>query len=286
MQTFKQFFFESDSQEQQIRARLIDGRGPGHDRYIANFDPMSFKRIDKSVTLKVDENRLLHSDEGPAYIKKFLDGNLFEEIWAKHGRMHRLDGPARQAYDSYSGDFLIQYYINGVHYTQEEFDEYVKGLKSKEDKELLGDLGQTFESVEHNSDEVKVLKVGDRYKWYGHNEIRKGIQYAKVKPNEYITVDSKGFLHSPNKPIIRPYLKLKGGDAIYYKEWFKHGLQHRLDGPANQQVYVTGGKEVDTEHGGYWINNVEYSKEEFDAYIKDMKPDEIDMLSDLGQTFD
>lgn len=94
----------------------------------------------------------LHREDGPAVIGyRKADNAVLYNIWVKNGKRHRLDGPA---YLYWSGGLsaatnttpsIVEYWINGVEYTKEEFDEYVKGLENKEDKELLGDLGQTFD---------------------------------------------------------------------------------------------------------------------------------------------
>lgn len=86
----------------------------------------------------------LHRLDGPAVQMWSTGGILLEENWYRDGKLHRLDGPAIRHKSFYSEVMNEEYYINNVRFTKEEFDEYVKGLDSKEDKELLGDLGQTF----------------------------------------------------------------------------------------------------------------------------------------------
>ena len=57
-----------------------------------------------------------HSFKGKAAIL-FKDGT---KIWYKHGRRHRLDGPA------YLGiTFGHQWYINGIEYTKADWDEKI-----------------------------------------------------------------------------------------------------------------------------------------------------------------
>ena len=93
-----------------------------------------------------DANGYLHRDDGPAvtWYDDFY-GKKEMEKWMKHGMLHRLDGPAWIYYYTDGKIRTADYFINDKEYTKEEFDEYTKGLESKEDKELLVDLGQTFE---------------------------------------------------------------------------------------------------------------------------------------------
>lgn len=65
--------------------------------------------------------------------------------------------------------------------------------------------------------------------------------------------------------------------------WYKHGKRHRLDGPALID-YDEDGKTIYIQE--YWINGRRYTKEEYDAFLKNVKPEDVDMLSDLGQSFD
>jgi hypothetical protein len=144
MQTFAQYFLESQEDNRPIVAKIFKGNiFADMDRFISNEDPLT-KKINKDVVLKVDENHLLHSNEGPAYVKRFINGNVFEEIWAKHGYMHRLGGPARKTFDYFSNKLLEQYFVHGRHYSKEEFDEYAKDM-NKEELDMLSDLVQPFD---------------------------------------------------------------------------------------------------------------------------------------------
>lgn len=78
-------------------------------------------------------------------------------------------------------------------------------------------------------------------------------------------------------------------DAVLYNIWVKNGKRHRLDGPAYQHwcngltaSYISLMPDIEE----YWINDVQYTKEEFESYIKDMNKEQIEVLADLGQTFD
>lgn len=81
-------------------------------------------------------------------IKEYYDeakAKLMYELWCKDGKLHRLDGPAFQRWDENGQRAYESWYIEHRFYTKEEFDQYVKGLDSKEDIEMLSDLGQSFD---------------------------------------------------------------------------------------------------------------------------------------------
>lgn len=87
---------------------------------------------------------IVHNENGPAWIAYFGEHNTY--IWGRHGLLHRLDGPAY--YRIRVSDGLVfneEYWINSVRYTKEEFDKFVEGLSSKEEREILGDLSQPFD---------------------------------------------------------------------------------------------------------------------------------------------
>ena len=71
--------------------------------------------------------------------------------------------------------------------------------------------------------------------------------------------------------------------SLYGNTYYKKGtdVKHRVDGPA---VIKKNKKGLDIIK--YFINGIEYTKEEFDQYTKDLNKDEAEMLGDLGQTFE
>jgi hypothetical protein len=88
-----------------------------------------------------------HRLDGIAYQRWYENGQKEVEIWYRNDKYHRLDGPAYQSWwcsDSVLYHTNPRWFINGIEYTEEEFNEYVKGLDSKEDLDILVDLGQTF----------------------------------------------------------------------------------------------------------------------------------------------
>jgi hypothetical protein len=67
--------------------------------------------------------------------------------WYVDGKLHRTDGPAViQGFDKKTGEEgTVEYWINGEMYDKKTFDEYFSGIESKEDKDMLSDLGQSFD---------------------------------------------------------------------------------------------------------------------------------------------
>lgn len=175
MITFKQFFTESNDEVTKItspdgsyKVRYGDGVVERYRLNEYSDQPVTCVYIDKygfahspdnntpAITTHDKSNDTIikewythgtkHRDgDEPAEISRFIKtGQLNRLFYIKNGKKHRLTGPAVISF--YNGAIDSQdYYIHGVHYTKEEFDEYTKGLESKEDKELLGDLGQTFD---------------------------------------------------------------------------------------------------------------------------------------------
>ena len=95
----------------------------------------------------------LHCLTEPAHVRWDKEGNIEHYSWFKNGQFHRLDGPAyfiksefvlRKVGDT-STDDEYAYYIEGILYSKEQFEAMFRGVDSIEDKELLIDLGQTFE---------------------------------------------------------------------------------------------------------------------------------------------
>lgn len=79
----------------------------------------------------------------PSYLQYSSNGSLEWEEYKVNGKLHRTDGPALQKFAPVY-DPVVEYYINGVKYTKEEFDNYFKDIKDT-DKDMLADLGQTFD---------------------------------------------------------------------------------------------------------------------------------------------
>jgi hypothetical protein len=106
----------------------------------------SVDTADKTKVISWYKHGLIHRDgDLPAEQEESINekGVLVRVVYAKNGKKHRLTGPAVVGYYD-NTTFSESYYINGKLYTKEEFDKYVSGL-NKDQAEMLGDLGQTFD---------------------------------------------------------------------------------------------------------------------------------------------
>lgn len=93
---------------------------------------MSYEvRVQKNRTEWYNEKEQLHRIDGPAV--EYNDG---EKRWFVNGKRHRFDGPAVEF-----GDGTVEYYIEDVWYTKEDFNEKTgnaKELTVAEISKLLG----------------------------------------------------------------------------------------------------------------------------------------------------
>ena len=62
-------------------------------------------------------NKVSHREDGPSSI--FSNG---DETWCKNGLRHRLDGPAID----WPSHKVFKWYINGVEYTEQQYNEKIK----------------------------------------------------------------------------------------------------------------------------------------------------------------
>jgi hypothetical protein len=88
-----------------------------------------------------------------------------------------------------------------------------------------------------------------------------------------------GRRHREDGPAYIQYFQDGNIDYLSYE---KNGKRHRLDGPAE----VLNDRNGNTHEERYYIHGKSYTKEEFDEYVKGMNKDQLDMLGDLGQTFE
>jgi hypothetical protein len=82
--------------------------------------------IDNNVGCEywLDENNNFHRDNEPALI--YLDGT---KQWFKHGKYHRLDGPAiinSYLFRKSTTSPILEWYIDGENYSEEDFLRIVK----------------------------------------------------------------------------------------------------------------------------------------------------------------
>jgi len=82
---------------------------------------MTDKKLRYEQSVSFDENRKLHAIERPA-----IQYDTGDATYYKHGKMHRLDGPA---VDWPSRNYFV-YYIDGVEYAEEDFSRIIKTLKA------------------------------------------------------------------------------------------------------------------------------------------------------------
>lgn len=93
----------------------------------------SFKIVDcyGSTMYFKDENLTIrHREDGPAIV--YTDGG---KEWYVDGLHHRIDGPAVDWVIKHGveGNYK-EYWLDGIMYTKEEFDEEIKKIKSVEDR--------------------------------------------------------------------------------------------------------------------------------------------------------
>jgi hypothetical protein len=89
-------------------------------------------------------NGKLHRDDGPAMQEEEFDK------WYKNGELHREDGPAIYINHDH-GDVESKYYLNGIEYQKENFENAKKKLH------LNNELNQELQTVENKP--TKKLKI-------------------------------------------------------------------------------------------------------------------------------
>lgn len=84
------------------------------------------------------------NDNLPADIDFIYEKSL---KWYKNGKLHRTNGPAViKGFNKDTGEEgTVEYWINGEFHSKQSFDQYFSGIESQADKDMLTDLGQSFE---------------------------------------------------------------------------------------------------------------------------------------------
>ena len=83
---------------------------------------------DSNNRIIVDKDGFEHSfNDKPAFIGYDYDGR--EEIWRKHGKLHRLTGPAFISYNEYGKIIDKEYWINYVEFSQQDWETEVNRLE-------------------------------------------------------------------------------------------------------------------------------------------------------------
>lgn len=126
--------------------------------------------------------------------------------------------------------------------------------------------------------EARKLNVGEE----GYHYLMRGVRIGQrskfaVKSDWVVYVDDENCIHNDNGPAFIATDEFDDLFIIYYK----HGRYHNATGPAIVRKSKDG-----IEVGIYYINGTQYTKEEFDEFIKGLNNDEKELASDLGQTFD
>ena len=82
----------------------------------------------------VDSEGFLHNiNDEPAYICHYKSGDVSAKYWLKHGKDHRLTGPAFIAYQPDGVISIKRYRIYGKDLTKEEWETEVNRIKMLEE---------------------------------------------------------------------------------------------------------------------------------------------------------
>ena len=200
------------------------------------------------------------------------------KVWRnKHGRLHRLDGPAVEY--TYTKDGK-EYFIDGKAYYYEDWKKEVEHRKNlanihkkgsedsglnigalNEKKEKTGDVSPDGEST------LLVNRVGTKY-WYDEQ----GEWHRRNGPAiEWPDGSKAWFVNGKRHRRNGPAAEWTNGD----KGWWINGKRHRLDGPA--VVYLNGTKE-------WWIDGIEYSYEDWKKEVEHRK--NLDTIYGKGKEID
>jgi hypothetical protein len=102
--------------------------------------------------------------------------------------------------------------------------------------------------------EVRVYADGSKF-WYQNGQ-RHRLDGPAI---EHDNGDKYWYQNGQRHRLDGPAIEFANGD----KFWYQNDQRHRLDGPACEFAY--GNKY-------YYIKGIEYSKEKFDAKVKELKP--------------
>ena len=192
------------------------------------------KGVIKTNDLNVVYDLILHDKDGiPAYQDFYPNGKLWGKTHFKDNKWHNLNGVARVFYNKDGEITREYYYIEGVRYTKEQWQEKVK------------ELTQNY-----------------KYQFICKN---KGI----IKTNDFS--DIKGLaLHDKNGEAA--YKEFYSSGTLYYKSHCKDDKFHNLEGAS--RVYYNEKGEITDEY--YYIEGVEYTKEEWEEKVKELKSNNME----------
>ena len=244
--------------------------------------------VEQRVFLK---NGLFHRDRGPAIVD---DTNHY---WYKNGRLHRDNLPAVLS------ENLILYYKDGKKHREDGPAKIVTEIKN--DKKIITETYFDYDEI-HREDgpAIEIYFVDDSGKknvlstqYFTHGKAykpaiskdRKNVDKNKDVAKQY--KNDKGQLHREDGPAIECssinvwYLNGKlhraDGPALVSKtkkEWWVDGKRHREDGPAIENADGSG---------SWFVQGIEYSKDEFKKKIAmskfddDSEPGDYDYLDDF-----
>lgn len=213
----------------------------------------------------------LHRENGPALVRFYNNGNIYDEHYYLNGVRHREDGPAYIYYSGNDKIYLVYYYLKGIKYTKDEFDRRVNMAK--------------YEC--HTENEILDIYEYDKIPWerlHRKNEpaLITYLKNGKIKYEEYYL---NGKLHRDSEPAFINYYE---NGIVKYSGYFYNGKRQRNEGPTGTYYYDNGNIECEE----YWVFNesneksgvvyLNYSKNEMveslDFFIDDEEcsPEEFD----------
>jgi hypothetical protein len=182
-----------------------------------------------------------HRIDGPAI--EFMNGDKY---WFQNGNRHRTDGPAISLKKGdeywYQNDLLHREDGPACEYADGDREWYQNGKRHRED-------GPAIDKV--NGDKCWYIEG----KHYTEEEFNKKILEMKVQNPEIEYANGIKYWYNGKGEVHRE-------DANGNKEWYKNDKYHKLDGPAVE--YANGKK-------SWYIEGVNYTEEEFNKKIKEMK---------------
>lgn len=107
---------------------------------LKKYNGFIYKKIkiedDMDVIKRYYKNNLLHRDEGPAIIQFYnMNGRWdISYYYYKNGLKHREDGPAVEIKNYINNTNENLYFINGIEYTKEDYEEKIVEFKNEEKK--------------------------------------------------------------------------------------------------------------------------------------------------------
>jgi hypothetical protein len=221
-----------------------------------------------------DDVGRLHRESGPALIlidyEIVWDADLPDKEdlvltkiygWYKHGKLHNINGPAK---------------LNVRDNITTRSEWYLNGKLHRENGPAVFKKDYKYGDFKYN-DETEI------YEFWKYGVLQSFVHIGRRWGTTHY--DNNNNKHRDNGPAeisISPYT------STVTFNWYKHGKLHRTNGPAvvrkNKNTPEINGTGYFSSQ--YWINGVQYTKEEYEKYFKDTSEGDKDILADLGQSFD